>query len=158
MAMAKNTKTILIVVGLAVAAYLAYRWYSNRTSSGNGSLGANLNSAAPELVGGSSGPDSGLNYYAGTTPITVDLPNGNQSQNDTENAPDEDSDDKHVHKPPGEPCPHGMHRVNGKCVPNKKVGKLPIGGMRTGSKIPRGKKKVHATREGNFGNPGGHFP
>ena len=69
-------KTALIIAGLAVAAYLGYRWWENRSGS-SGGLGANLNSAAPELIAGSSGPDSGLDYNAGSTTlnITENVPN-----------------------------------------------------------------------------------
>lgn len=69
-------KTALIIAGLAVAAYLGYRWWENR-SGGSSGLGANLNSAAPELIAGSSGPDSGLDYNAGSTTlnITENVPN-----------------------------------------------------------------------------------
>ena len=156
--MNKNVRIILIVGAVAIAGYLAYRWWQNRSSGSGGSLGANLNSAAPELVGGSTGPNSGLNYYAGSTPITIDLPNGNQSQNDTGNQGDDGDTDHGVI--PGEPCPIGTHRVNGKCVPNKhggKGGKLPITRTHTGGKIPKGGKKTHTAREGNF-TPGGSFP
>lgn len=57
--MNKNVKTLLIVAVAAVAIYLAYRWYENKKSSQAGanstsaSLGSNLNSVAPELIGGS---------------------------------------------------------------------------------------------------------
>lgn len=83
--MSKRTRTILIVIGVAVAAYLAYRWYSNRNSgspvnSPTGSLGTNLNSIAPELVAGSTGPTSGLVYNQAPTTVNLTLPNGSQSQ------------------------------------------------------------------------------
>lgn len=118
--MSKRMRVILILIAVAVALYFAYRWYQNRQSNSSGSgLGANLNSAAPELVGGSTGPDSGLNYYAGSTPIVIDLPNGNQSQDDTDGDKEPGPNPPPPHPHPGEPCPIGMHRVNGKCVPNK---------------------------------------
>ena len=63
-------RTILVIGVLVVGAYFAYRWLENRNSSGTG-LGSNLDSATPELVAGSSGPDSGLNYYAGNTNVTL---------------------------------------------------------------------------------------
>lgn len=71
--MDKRLKTALILAGVAVAVYLGYRWYQNRQSNSQG-LGANLNSAAPELVAGSSGPSSGLNYYAGSTTVDITEP------------------------------------------------------------------------------------
>jgi hypothetical protein len=54
----KTTKTLLWVAVAAVAAYLAYRWYQNKKSTAgqqgtSASLGSNLNSEAPELIGGS---------------------------------------------------------------------------------------------------------
>lgn len=51
-------KTILIVAVVAVAGYLAWRFYQNYKANepGGGQLGTNLNSIAPELVGGSQGP------------------------------------------------------------------------------------------------------
>lgn len=75
--MSKRTRIVLIVAALAVAAYLVYRWYVNRQSgsaNNTSGLGSNLNSVAPELVGGSSGPDSGLNYYGGTTTVNLSMP------------------------------------------------------------------------------------
>lgn len=72
--MNKRTKIILIAVGVAVAAYLAYRWYRNRQAGSNqsptGGLGTNLNSVAPELVGGSAGPAVGPALSA---PININL-------------------------------------------------------------------------------------
>lgn len=80
--MNKRTRIILIVVGLAVAAYLAYRWYaakSSSTATGNATLGTNLNSVAPELIAGSSGPSSGLNYTAPATTIYLTMPTTTQT-------------------------------------------------------------------------------
>lgn len=61
--MNKQTKILLLVAGVAVAGYFVWKWWQNRQANGNtsptGSLGTNLNSVAPELVGGSSGPDVG---------------------------------------------------------------------------------------------------
>lgn len=94
--MSKRTKIILIVLALAAAAYLVYRWYENNqanSTTGNtglssgtsgDSLGSNLNSVAPELAAGSSGPDSGLNYYAGNTTVNLPtLPNGESATSTT---------------------------------------------------------------------------
>lgn len=72
--MSKNTKIFLIVAALAVAGYLGYRMWKNRqgngTNSPTGALGTNLNSVAPELVGGSSGPSIGP---AVSMPVNVTL-------------------------------------------------------------------------------------
>jgi hypothetical protein len=74
--MNKRVKLLLIVGAVAVAAYLAYRWYQNRQSgnaspeSPTGGLGSNLNSVAPELVGGSAGPAVGPALSA---PININL-------------------------------------------------------------------------------------
>lgn len=62
--MNKTLKTVLIVAAIAVAAFLAWRFISGRKSAGNGNAVApggstDLNSVAPELVGGSSGPSVG---------------------------------------------------------------------------------------------------
>lgn len=56
--MNKNAKIAIIVVVVAVGGYLAWRWYQNYKAAqpGGGQLGTNLNSIAPELVGGSQGP------------------------------------------------------------------------------------------------------
>lgn len=56
--MSKGTKTLILVGVLVVAGYLGWRWYTNYKASqpGGGPLGTNLNSIAPDLVGGSSGP------------------------------------------------------------------------------------------------------
>lgn len=65
--MTKGMKTFLIIAVLAVVAYFVYEWYVGQNSTTGGSLGANLNSAAPEMVAGSSGPNSGLTYNQGST-------------------------------------------------------------------------------------------
>lgn len=89
--MSKRDKIILGVVALAVAGYFAFRWWKNRQDSGNdaesptGGLGTNLNSVAPELVGGSSGPEVGP---AVSMPLTINL-----SQPAQPAAPPEDHDD-----------------------------------------------------------------
>ena len=74
--MNKNVRTVIVVGVLAVGAYLLYKWYMNRqaaASTGQGAvsqLGSNLNSLAPELVGGSSGPSSGPQV---TMPVNITL-------------------------------------------------------------------------------------
>jgi hypothetical protein len=73
--MPKNTRTLLIIAAVAVAAYLGYRLYEKRkanagTNSPTGALGTNLNSVAPELVGGSTGPSVGP---ALSSPVTINL-------------------------------------------------------------------------------------
>src|SRR5215831_5635703 len=78
--MAKSMKTTLLWFGIAVLAGIAYLWWKNRQAnsginSPTGSLGTNLNSMAPILMGSSSG-GSGLNYYQGSNYINVTLPNG----------------------------------------------------------------------------------
>lgn len=78
--MDKKTKTVLLIAAAVVAAYMGYRWWQNRKSGGAG-LGTNLNSLAPALVAGSSGPASGLNYYAGTTNVTFTEPVAQSSSN-----------------------------------------------------------------------------
>lgn len=57
----KRIVWLLVAAGVAVVAYVAYRWYQANASSNSptGSLGTNLNSVAPELVGGSAGPSVG---------------------------------------------------------------------------------------------------
>lgn len=56
----KTVKTLIILAVLAGGGYLAWRWYANyragQAGGGVPQLGTNLNSVAPELVGGSSGP------------------------------------------------------------------------------------------------------
>jgi hypothetical protein len=74
--MDKKQKTTLILAVVAVAVYLAYRWYENKQSANQGTtqLGSNLNSIAPALIAGSSGPTSGLSYYAGSTNVYESAP------------------------------------------------------------------------------------
>lgn len=69
--MDKKTKAILILGAVLVGGYLALRWWENRQGGGGGQLGTNLNSVAPALIAGSTGPQSGLNYYAGNTTLYV---------------------------------------------------------------------------------------
>jgi hypothetical protein len=77
--MKKEYKIVLVVAALAVAAYLAIKWYENRQAASNGNTqggaadGSNLNSIAPELVGGSTGPSIGP---ALSTPITINVTSG----------------------------------------------------------------------------------
>jgi hypothetical protein len=54
----KTVQIGIVVAVLAVGGFLAWRWWQNRQAAtpGGGQLGTNLNSIAPELVGGSSGP------------------------------------------------------------------------------------------------------
>lgn len=65
---------LLTVAGIGVVAYLGYRWYENNYGSGAQGLGSNLGSATPVMTGGSAGPNSGLDYNAGTTVINVTEP------------------------------------------------------------------------------------
>lgn len=105
--MSKRTRIILIILALAVVAYFAYRWWQNRNSGGlqgnTSGTGSNLNSLAPSLVAGSSGPNSGLNYYPGNTQIDVTLPTTSGAASSGGGKPkepeDEDKDKKPVHKP-----------------------------------------------------------
>lgn len=72
-----RAKTAILLAGVAVVAYLAYRWWRGRSGgSPTDSFGTNLNSAAPALVGGSAGPDSGLSYTAPTVNVTTTQPVG----------------------------------------------------------------------------------
>lgn len=74
--MNKNMKILLIAGAVAIAAFLAYRWYKNQQAnaggpgSPTGGLGSNLNSVAPELVGGSTGPAVGPALSA---PVNITL-------------------------------------------------------------------------------------
>lgn len=54
----KSSHTWIIAGVAAVAVFLAWRWWQNYQAAqpGGGQLGTNLNSIAPELVGGSQGP------------------------------------------------------------------------------------------------------
>lgn len=75
MAMDKRLKIGLIVVVVAIVAYLTYRWWLGRQStiqSPTQSFGTNLNSVAPELVGGSAGPSVG-SAPAVSLPVTVNI-------------------------------------------------------------------------------------
>lgn len=67
---------IAIIVAGVIAVYLGIRWYENRKAAqegntqGGAGLGSNLNSVAPELIGGSTGPSIGP---ALSTPITINV-------------------------------------------------------------------------------------
>lgn len=81
---------VLIVIGLAVVAYFVWRWWSNRQSSNGDNVApggsTDLNSVAPELVGGSSGPAIGP---AVSLPVNITL----TEQADTAPKPQVDDDD-----------------------------------------------------------------
>lgn len=67
-----NARTAVTLAVIAVAAYLGYRWWRGRQGGGGGAgagLGSNLNSVAPELIGGSAGPDSAPAYTAPTVNV-----------------------------------------------------------------------------------------
>lgn len=114
--MSKRTKVILIAVAVAVTAYLAYRWWQNRQTNSTGeSLGANLNSVAPSLVSGSTGPDSGLNYTGGTT--VVELPPGN-GEPQQDNPPPQEGEPIRQKKP-GNPV-HAKSPIPRKVHPPKR--------------------------------------
>lgn len=73
--MKKEQKLVLILLAVAVGGYLVLRWWENRQSGSNETgLGTNLNSMPTALIGGSTGPQSGLNYYAGATNVYVSEP------------------------------------------------------------------------------------
>lgn len=73
MALSKNMKTTLIVGGCAIAAYLIYKWYMNSQSSSSANNSA-LGTTLTGLSAGSSGPESGLFYYAAPTDIYTMYP------------------------------------------------------------------------------------
>lgn len=54
----KTVLTVAIVGALAVGGYFLWQWWKGYQAQGGGNLGlgTNLNSVAPELVGGSAGP------------------------------------------------------------------------------------------------------
>jgi hypothetical protein len=70
----KTTKIVLVVAVLAVLGYFGWKVWSNyQASKGNpnaASEGTNLNSAAPQLVGGSTGPSVGAGP---ALPITINV-------------------------------------------------------------------------------------
>lgn len=74
----KKVPTPVWIALAAVAAYLGYKWWHNRQSQGLGpgvpQLGTNLNSIAPELIGGSAGPNSGLTYNEAPINVTLTQP------------------------------------------------------------------------------------
>lgn len=70
--MSKTTRTLLLVAALAAAGFLVWKYMRNRQqqNTGTGTLGTNLNSVAPELIGGSTGPSLGP---AVNLPINITL-------------------------------------------------------------------------------------
>lgn len=98
--MSKKQKIILGVVVLAVAAYFGYRWWKGRQDQGNaesptGGLGTNLNSVAPELVGGSSGPEVGP---AVSMPLNITLAAPANPAPPPEDNDDDDMDGRPHHR------------------------------------------------------------
>lgn len=121
--MSRNKK-ILIGVVIALAAYLAYRFFKNGGSIGGAAgvntsgTGSNAGSLAP-FVGGSSGPNSGLNYYPGNTQVDINLP-----------ADGGDKEPKPVrHKPPKPPVkpPGKLHGTPIFAPPGGPIFKRPPG-------------------------------
>jgi hypothetical protein len=71
----REQKLLLILGAVALGGYLLLRWWENRQSGSNETgLGTNLNSLPSALVAGSTGPQSGLNYYAGATNVYFSEP------------------------------------------------------------------------------------
>lgn len=80
MANDKTLKTLILVVVLAGGAYLAWRFYQNYKAGQTGGvpqLGTNLNSIAPELVGGSAGPSVAPVI---STPVNVTITQDTRAQ------------------------------------------------------------------------------
>lgn len=106
--MSKRVKVALIVAVVAVAGYLVYRHFRNSdngSASPTGSLGSNLNSVAPELVGGSTGPSVGP---AVTMPLQITL-------NETVARPDEGGEPKM--QDGGQRNDHHLHRQRNSAKP-----------------------------------------
>lgn len=100
-----NGRRLLIFGLIAVAAFLAWRMFEGyRASAGSSdsnapeSLGTNLNSTAPELVGGSQGPEAGP---AVQMPLTINL-----TTTDTAPPPDGSGPPQHG----GGKSPNPVHR------------------------------------------------
>jgi hypothetical protein len=79
----KTLKTLLLVAVLVLGAYILWRLYQNWKANGGsfggtfGQLGTNLNSIAPELVGGSQGPQAGPGV---NMPVNITLTETTNSQ------------------------------------------------------------------------------
>jgi hypothetical protein len=79
----KTTKTFLIIAGVVIAGWAVYKLYQNWKANGGtfggtfGQLGTNLNSIAPELVGGSQGPQAGPGV---NMPVNITLTEQTSSQ------------------------------------------------------------------------------
>lgn len=132
--MQPRTRKILIIVGVLVAAYFAYRWYSNRSdnsiqgNAGSGtSLGTNLNSAAPALTDAASGDNSAPQYTSGNESVTIDLPNGDQSTSGGNATGDTDNPPAKGGGPPPKPKPKPIPKPRQKLpVKPKKPVRKPI--------------------------------
>jgi hypothetical protein len=101
-----NRRTrILLIIGVVVLAYIAYRFWRNGGSVAGGAgvdtsgTGSNLNSVAPELAGGS-GPNSGLNYYPGNTQLDISLPGSNEAESNPPSHVPPKKSPKAMPKPP----------------------------------------------------------
>lgn len=83
----KTVKTLILLAVLAGGGYLAWRWYSNYRAGQAGGvpqLGTNLNSVAPELVGGSSGPAVAP---AANIPVNITITDNRSSQREMPETP-----------------------------------------------------------------------
>ena len=77
----KAVKTLILAAVLIGGGWLAWKWYQNykagQAGGGVPQLGTNLNSIAPELVGGSTGPAVAP---AVNTPINITITESTQSR------------------------------------------------------------------------------
>jgi hypothetical protein len=80
---AKQSKTLLIIAAVVIGGWAVYKLYQNWKANGGtfggtfGQLGTNLNSIAPELVGGSQGPQAGPGV---NMPVNITLTEQTSSQ------------------------------------------------------------------------------
>ena len=90
--MNKNTKLILIIVGVVAGGYLLWSLWKNHQAQGSANgvaTGTNLNSVAPELVGGSAGPNVGP---AVSLPVNITL---TEQAAPNSSMPDQDGNRQH---------------------------------------------------------------
>lgn len=161
--MNKNLRIVLILAAVAGVAYVAYRWYEAKvaasgTGLATGQLGTNLNSIAPELVGGS---EAGGTQVAPAVSVPVNITMSSSSTMPALNGPPDS-----MMQPLNQTTPNGVQNSDGSNGANPvnpggpdvtvSSGKTPPPTVQPGGPDKTVKKSAHKKPRHRKGvNPGG---